>query len=135
MRFVSVALLLTCIGCRSGPTKEEIADADHGPLPIDYKEIIKAHHEKQMQRGFSAKYRFITEPEKCWFYGRSAKYVFGWEVQADLNVKNRKGEYMGWRRVVYRIRDGEVRDNFLMGYHPPTAVIDAPYGGVLKPRE
>ena len=46
------------------PTEEEIANADYGEYPDDYKKLIEDYMQTRLLDPYSAHYRYTMEPQK-----------------------------------------------------------------------
>ncbi len=86
-------------GCATGPTPQQLANADYGPPPpANYKDLVKKEFELQLIDPVSAIYRF-NEPSQGYIkasplYG--TQLTFGWRACGLINAKNRFGGYVGW---------------------------------------
>jgi hypothetical protein len=94
------ALFLLCtLGCVTPVTPEQIASADYGtvPDPQIYQNAVKDYMEGVLFDPYTARYRFVGEPQKSYVYlsGTRKPPVFGYLVQVEINAKNLWGNYMG----------------------------------------
>ncbi|UVT19869.1 MAG: hypothetical protein H8K03_19130 [Nitrospira sp.] len=94
------ALFLLCtLGCVTPVTPEQIASADYGtvPDPQIYQNAVKDYMEGVLFDPYTARYRFVGEPQKSYVYlsGTRKPPVFGYLVQVAINAKNLWGNYMG----------------------------------------
>src|SRR5262249_12848892 len=91
--------LLCTLGCATPVTPEQIATADYGivPLPHIYQNAVKDYMEGVLFDPYTARYRFLGEPQKGYAYlsGTRKPPVFGYLVQVAINAKNLWGNYMG----------------------------------------
>lgn len=105
-------------GCASGPTPQEIANADYGTA-VD-KDVadaqMKAYFEGHLKDPYSAQYDFGS-PEKGYmisgsFEGR--QLYAGYVVTARVNAKNSYGGYVGMQTYQFLFQNGKlVRGNLL----------------------
>lgn len=94
------ALFLLCtLGCVTPVTPEQIASADYGtvPDPQIYPNAVKDYMEGVLFDPYTARYRFVGEPQKGYAYlsGTRKPPVFGYLVQVAIDTKNLRGNYMG----------------------------------------
>jgi hypothetical protein len=91
--------LLLTLGCVTPVTPEQIASADYGtvPDPPTYQKAIKQLIQPMLFEPFTARFRFIGEPQKGYAYlsGSRQPPVFGYLVQVGINSKNMMGNYVG----------------------------------------
>jgi hypothetical protein len=99
----SIAILLS--GCASAPDPRQIQDADYGPYPSNYEEIIKSHIGKQLYDPYSAVWTF-NAPVKGW--NRLGELKFGWALCGTVNAKNRFGGYVGAKPFYVMLHYGKV---------------------------
>ncbi len=88
------ALAATLAGCglHATPTAQQLADADYGPPPENYEELVRGAFSTVLFDPYSAVYQFIP-PSQGWFSQYSA-IQFGWRVCGTVNAKNRFGAYV-----------------------------------------
>lgn len=85
----------------------DTANADYGPRPENYEELVKTWAEQNLKDPESARYNRISKPRKE-FMIASLKPFFGWSVCADINAKNSYGGYTGAQTYWFLIRDGKI---------------------------
>jgi hypothetical protein len=105
---VAIFLLLLLTGCVTPPTAEQVANADYGdPPPTTYPKLIKEHMEGVLFDPYSARYRFIEEPQKGYAYvlGRTNPPVFGYLVFVGIDAKNLMGKYIGEKPFRFLFKD------------------------------
>ena len=113
LKMLMTILILALTGCATmfNPSKDEVARADYGRYPTNYREIVKGWIDTTFFDPQSVNYLVISEPVTCWFREavvRGGKIHWGYRVQVTVNGKNRFGGYVG-RRVHYLlIRNSEV---------------------------
>lgn len=99
LRSLPALLLLVTLGCVTPVTPEQIARADFGaiPDPPTYQTAIRHFMQPLLFDPFTARFRFIGEPEKGYAYlsGTRQPPVFGYLVQVGITAKNLKGNYVG----------------------------------------
>lgn len=100
-----VLLLLT--SCAKLPTDSEIQNADYGPYPENYQEIIKNYYSEKLYDPYSAMYTFRKGPEKS-FMRTFNGIVYLWRVTGTVNGKNKFGGYVGAKPFEVYIKHGVV---------------------------
>lgn len=85
----------------------DTANADYGPRPENYEELVKAWAEQNLKDPESARYHRISKPRKE-FMVVNLKPFFGWSVCADINAKNSYGGYTGAQTQWFLIRGGKI---------------------------
>jgi hypothetical protein len=92
-------LLLFTLGCVTPVTPEQIASADYGTVPVSstYQHAIKHFMQPMLFEPFTARFRFVGEPQKGYAYlsGRRNPPVFGYLVHVGIDAKNLMGNYVG----------------------------------------
>ncbi|WP_322071001.1 hypothetical protein [Paraburkholderia bannensis] len=101
----AVSALLVA-GCAIKPSATEMAAADYGAYPDDYKQIIESYESMRLKDPDSARYQYLGMPVRAWGGHGSGK--FGYAVCALINAKNSYGGYVGARPNYFLIRDGRV---------------------------
>ena len=56
--FFVVLFFFSLNGCALNPSQEQLQNADYGPYPSNYEEIIKSHYGKKLFDPYSANYTF-----------------------------------------------------------------------------
>ncbi|MFQ5972564.1 MAG: hypothetical protein ACE5Q3_09535 [Alphaproteobacteria bacterium] len=109
MRPVIIILTILLVsGCAARqPSPEEIARADYGPYPTDYKQAVRDYASNFLKDPYSAQYRFVHEPEKGWAW-TARGFEFGWRVCSWVNARNEFGEFTGEKPWQFLIRDDSV---------------------------
>ncbi len=107
---VSLVTLLICSfsACVTVPTQEQIANADYGPYPDNYQEIIKSYMENRLFDPYSAVYSNWSGPAQGYSGGRLVQTSYGYRVCVDINAKNRTGGYVGKKRHYFVINNGRI---------------------------
>ncbi len=109
LRGLPALLLLLTLGCVTPVTPEQIASADYGtvPDPPTYQKAIKQLIQPMLFDPFTARFRFIGEPQKGYAYlsGSRQPPVFGYLVQVGINSKNMMGNYVGEEPLRFFIKN------------------------------
>ena len=95
--------------CHKQPTLAEMAQADYGPYPEKYDQLIKDKMITMLYDPYSAQYHFQGTPTKRYVskpFGGGIEY--GWGGVVLVNAKNRMGGYVGARPYMYLIKNGAV---------------------------
>ncbi len=92
--FLFVSLVFS-VASASAPSVTEQRNADYGPYPDDYQQIIKNFYGGIMKDPYSIRYENITEPRKGWVSGAFSSTKYGYLVCVTLNAKNSYGAYTG----------------------------------------
>lgn len=120
MRYLATLIVfLMAFGCAAvptmtapkKPTSEEIATADYGSPPIDYKSQIKSYFSQKLKDPESARYGQMTEPRKGYVLVRDRgvlSNIFCYEVMVFINAKNSYGGYTGEKPYLFFFRDGKI---------------------------
>jgi len=97
-RSLPALLLLFTLGCVTPVTLEQIASADYGTVPVSpmYQNAIKHFMQPLLFDPFTARFRFVGEPQKGYAYllGRRKPPVFGYLVHVGITAKNLMGNYV-----------------------------------------
>jgi hypothetical protein len=101
-------LICSISACATMPTQEQIANADYGPYPDNYQEIIKTYMENLLFDPYSAVYSNWQGPAQGYSGGRLIQTAYGYRVCVDINAKNRMGGYVGKKRQYFLINNGRV---------------------------
>lgn len=120
-----LASLLALTACASPPSPAQLADADYGPYPTNWKALVKERLESVLVDPGSAEYRFnYPAPIQGWQNvkgpagGFSSETIYGWKACFQYNAKNRMGGYGGYEDVYVFFKNGRI------------ALFDTKYGGV-----
>lgn len=114
---VVLGFLCACVSTREvtpelpkRPTQAELAQADYGPYPENYEEILLQELERRLLDPDSLKdFRIIEPPKKSYLKERKGSgWIFGYEVTLGYNAKNRYGGYVGWKSQKALLKDGGV---------------------------
>lgn len=108
MRMIYAAAFAILAGCAAPPpTQHELAAANYGPPPRNYKASIMTYMASILKDPESARYGFSSEPIRG-YMGASRK--FGWIACATINAKNSFGGYVGTRQYIFLIQNNVVVD-------------------------
>lgn len=107
-----VVLVAWLGGCAAGPTAEQLATADYG-TPIteaDAKAKAQVWMRGVLKDPMSAQYEWETF-ERGWvskglLYGGG--YLYGYRLNGRVNARNSFGGYVGPRRYLFMLRDGDI---------------------------
>jgi hypothetical protein len=111
-----MAMCILLIGCgfmanpHMYPTAEQIATADFGTYPYNYKDMVNAYMAYIVLDPSSVQYRDWTTPKKN-HWGHFASTYYGYTLCVSINAKNAMGGYVGFDTYDFFIRDGKVRDH------------------------
>lgn len=85
-------------------------DADYGPFPGDFEQIIKTYLAKSLKDPESARYSEFSKPRKehAITNARQKLAVYGYSACVLVNAKNSYGGYTGDQQYWFLIRNGEV---------------------------
>lgn len=110
MRQLAISMVvLMSLGCATGPTSQEIASAEYGAPPVDYKSQIKKYFNQRLKEPESVRYGQFTEPTKGYSLDAdSGEWVFGYHVLVFVNAKNSYGGYTGEQGYSFLFRDGKM---------------------------
>ena len=106
-RFVCVSILLLAVSACATPTAEELANADFGSYPTDYKQIVKSYTNNLLKDPYSAQWRHIIGPSTGWnaYFGATQ---YGYIVCYGINAKNAFGGYTGEKIHYFMIKNDVV---------------------------
>ena len=104
LALLPIALMLA--SCAAGPSPQQLAAADYGPMPADYQAMIKKYVDDRLRDPTAgAKYEFYKPLTKSWF-GFSGVGQYGWATCVTVNAKNGYGGMTGPLPSYFFIRDG-----------------------------
>ena len=97
------------MGCATvhKPTPEQIATADYGSYPNNYRQVVEDYMRKILIDPYSAVYEGWCGPSAGYYYDWSGTY-FGYRVCVEINSKNRMGGYVGSKPFYFMINNGTV---------------------------
>lgn len=105
---ILAAVLITgCIAVKPAATFDELAVADVGTAPDDYEKQIKEFWAPRLIDPTAPLYTF--QPAKRGYSDRFGNNrAFGWNVDFQLNSKNRMGGYTGNKSYTSFFKDGRL---------------------------
>lgn len=109
---LSAAGLLGLAGCATSSSfaKPDMDPKNWGEPPTDYEGRIRAHFDKILKDGPSARYK-LEQPVRAYaneglMYGGGVRWV-GYLVKLEVNAKNSFGGYVGWKPYMVMLsKDG-----------------------------
>ncbi|MGF6147870.1 Uncharacterised protein [Kingella potus] len=109
----SLSLLL--VACATTPeiSMQTIRNADYGPYPKDYKQLIHNRLDQSLLDAGSAQIRFTTPPRKVFQLSRAPSRLNGrayYAVCVNINAKNAYGGYTGWQQRIYSLYYGGLEE-------------------------
>ncbi len=113
--FIVMALSLLA-GCASGPTTEEITNADYGS-PItqdDAQKQILAYFERRLKDPGAAQYKW-GKVSKGWTGNvpvAGIKMSFGYVLPVSVNGKNSYGAYIGYKPYKFLFHDEKMISSY-----------------------
>lgn len=105
--FIGLATVFL-FGCAAAPrpTVSQLANADYGPFPSDYEQIIKDVISPILIDPYSVVLNLNT-PKKG-YNNMVDGIIYGWNVCGTVNAKNRFGGYVGPKPIYAMIKNGAV---------------------------
>jgi hypothetical protein len=98
-----IAAAIICLGIAACAAPPAVTPQSAGPVPENYKAILKAHIEKNYFDPYSLRNVAISKPA----LGKIGSEP-GWLVCLQNNAKNRMGGYVGLKKDAYLIRNGGI---------------------------
>jgi hypothetical protein len=109
MRKLLLVLLAAILSaCAAAPTQDELARADYGAYPENFKDIIGQYVSSRLKDPDSAQFRYQNYPKPG--YSRLGGMKFGYVVCVAINAKNSFGGYTGYHANYFMIKDGVIID-------------------------
>lgn len=109
MRRFSFLLVALLVGCSiNRPTPEQIANADYGLPPQNYKNIIIEHVKRDLIDPNSSTFTDWRGPAKGYLHDGNKEFVFGYLVCVEVNSKNRMGGYAGKQPQLYVLKNDSI---------------------------
>ncbi|WP_454690214.1 hypothetical protein [Achromobacter aloeverae] len=105
---MSLVAVLFLTGCVSPPSASDVANADYGPWPADYEQVIKSYLGDTLKDPASAQYRSFSYPLKYYIGTRFGAARYGFLSCVTYNAKNSYGAYTGFQTDGFLIRNGIV---------------------------
>lgn len=113
LRLMTLALtLLITAGCASGPSQEQITNANYGSAPDQaaVEQAAKSFFTMHLKDASSAQYQFAPA-YKGWVSTNrleGSKLVAGYILDALVNAKNSFGGYTGWQKYQFVFNNGKI---------------------------
>ena len=105
----ALPLLLALAGCVTPVTKEEMASADYGPVPVAYQDEIKSYLSLRLTSPKDAVVEFRNEPKQLYQRGTPVRgEQYGWGVCVFINDKNKAGAYDGFYPMTFVLRNEKI---------------------------
>jgi hypothetical protein len=107
-------LLVALGGCSQpgnlrGPSDAELARADVGAYPPDYKSLVRSWSEHNLSESATLQFGRVSKPRREWGLAGSKK-VYGWSVCAMISAPNAYGEYTGPQTFWFLIHGDRIVD-------------------------
>ena len=100
------ALLVGCVNVKPPSLVEQI-NADYGPKPGDYKQVVMDYMAARLKDPYSVRYVNWKEPARA-YAGKAGNFTYGWGTCVYINAKNSWGAYGGAKISYFVIRDNSV---------------------------
>ena len=102
----SLSLLLAACTSTFDVSMQAVRNADYGPYPKNYQQLIRQRLDGTLLDARSAQIRFTTPPRKVYQLSRAPYKLNGrayYAVCVEVNAKNAYGGYTGWQTKRYSI--------------------------------
>ena len=135
----SLSLLLAACTSTFDVSMQAVRNADYGPYPKNYQQLIRQRLDGTLLDARSAQIRFTTPPRKVYQLSRAPYKLNGrayYAVCVEVNAKNAYGGYTGWQTKMFRFKNNTIEGNPTGAYAACTSkdeiYIDTPLicGGV-----
>lgn len=111
LSILTFSFLTGCAGLHvDNVTQAELANANHGARPDNYKELLAGYLRGSLIDPTSYLIEYERELYKAYYPAPNywpKSENFGWGVAFRLNAKNRLGGYVGWEHQVAYFRNGK----------------------------
>ena len=110
----SLSLLLAACTSTFDVSMQAVRNADYGPYPKNYQQLIRQRLDGTLLDARSAQIRFTTPPRKVYQLSRAPYKLNGrayYAVCVEVNAKNAYGGYTGWQTKFYRFEYGAISSN------------------------
>ena len=114
----SLSLLLAACTSTFDVSMQAVRNADYGPYPKNYQQLIRQRLDGTLLDARSAQIRFTTPPRKVLRLsnqGVQGSGRAGWDAFylacADVNAKNAYGGYTGWQTKMFRFKNNTIEGN------------------------
>ncbi len=109
MRWIAgICIIIVMAGCATLPTPTDVDNADYGPFPTNYEQIVRDYYQQELRDPDATRYKQIDEPVRYWLGNELDDVYYGYLVCVTLNTKNLFGGYKGYQTDGLMIHDGEV---------------------------
>ena len=104
-----LVLALAIAACDTTVTKEEMATAEYGPAPLNYRDEIKSYLSLRLTDPKEAIVEFRNEPKQLYQRGTPVRgEQYGWGVCVWVNDKNKQGAYDGFYPMSFVLRNEKI---------------------------
>lgn len=107
MKKILLVCALTILGGCAAPSPDELARADYGAYPDQYKELIEGYMGRILKDPYSAHYEYLNAPVMAWRKTMSGP-IYGYAVCVNINAKNSYGGYTGAQPSYFMFHDGVI---------------------------
>lgn len=105
--FTLLIVSASILGCSTPPpTSQDLAAANYGPYPQQYKALIANYLQATLREPGSAAISAVPAPVKA--YAGVKHYTYGWATCMGVNAKNGYGGYTGANTYFFLFRDGSI---------------------------
>ncbi len=107
---IITVLIFLLYACAYTPTAEDLANADYGSYPNNYRPSIKNYAKKHLKDPDSAQWNFNSLPRQMWSkYFGGVRYGYG--VCTEINERDSLSGYKGFRTHFFLIKNGRIVQN------------------------
>ena len=110
----SLFLLLAACASSFDVSMQAVRNADYGPYPKNYQQLIRKRLDGNLLDARSAQIRFTTPPRKVFQLSRAPYKLNGrayYAVCVEVNAKNAYGGYTGWQTKMFRLKNNTIEGN------------------------
>ena len=110
----SLFLLLAACASSFDVSMQAVRNADYGPYPKNYQQLIRKRLDGNLLYARSAQIRFTTPPRKVFQLSRAPYKLNGrayYAVCVEVNAKNAYGGYTGWQTKMFRFKNNTIEGN------------------------
>ena len=110
----SLSLLLAACTSTFDVSMQAVRNADYGPYPKNYQQLIRQRLDGTLLDARSAQIRFTTPPRKVYQLVRVPYKLDGrayYAVCVEVNAKNAYGGYTGWQTKMFRFKNNTIEGN------------------------
>lgn len=113
---VLFALSLAACSTLPPPTSTELANANFGAYPKNYKSLVEARIKETLFDEDSAKFRYPSGGPQKTYEDFDTGRSYGYGICLEVNAKNRMGGYVGYERAYAHIKNGKVISSYSGDY-------------------